>query len=286
MPARGGNPGLTDDSIRNIIAYVRTLDGFVPSAGEASSAAAPEAAPAESSTTAEEPATDPADLDTSFTPIDTSGLAGLAPSSPDGEAEAVEPASDGRPGEALYSEICATNAPLCDYLLASVTAGVADADLTAQLTNGLSAFAAGNTSGVNIPAGGGLFPPMTAPEIEALISHVKSVAGIETEAAPPESEAEAAPAETEAEAAPESAGRTGQALSDALCSTNAPLCDYLREQLAAGTPQADLAAQLVNGLSMFAAGNTSGINIPAGGGLFPPMTEAEVNTLLEFLSAE
>lgn len=276
MPARGGNPGLTDASIMNIIAYIRTQDGFAVG-GEGAATVAPSDMPVEDGAAAVE-STPAEDIDTSFTPIDTSGLAGLGTSTGNTEpAEAnVEPVAEGRTGEALYNALCNSNAPVCDYLTTQLATGTSESDLTTQLLNGLSSFAAGNTSGINIPAGGGLFPAMTEAEVTSLLAYLKGLSG---ESAEPES----APSEVVVETP--SQERTSETLSTAVCGSNVALCDYLTAQLAAGVADSELAAQLLNGYSMFAAGNTSGVNVPQGGGIYPPLTEAEINNLLATLKA-
>lgn len=69
MPARGGNPGLSDEDIHNIVAYIRVLNGGVGAPG-GSSAATTNTTGTETTATTENQA--PAE----FTPIDIGALTG------------------------------------------------------------------------------------------------------------------------------------------------------------------------------------------------------------------
>lgn len=71
MPARGGNPGLTDEDLYEIIAYIRVLNG-TPATGGAAAATSPEAG-TETDTTATE------GTSTEFTPLTPGMVTGNEP---------------------------------------------------------------------------------------------------------------------------------------------------------------------------------------------------------------
>lgn len=98
MPAKGGNPALTDTDLLNVIAYIRSLNGGA--VGDASSASTTSAA--EPTAVATTVAAGPTSVPAEFSPIDTSGLA--APTS----APPVNSGSSfANPGQADFVQMCA-----------------------------------------------------------------------------------------------------------------------------------------------------------------------------------
>lgn len=312
MPAMGGNPMFTANDVYDIIAYIRTVDGFVPPQDGSAGAevASSEAAPAEEEAHSSVGENPDGSRDIAFTP-----LTGLVSSGGDEEAASEEASTEetatteeatteettpsepaaavegeGRSPEAIEAAMCVSygGKTPCDYLKAEIAAGTDDETLTATLINGLSQFAAGNTQGINVPPGGGLFPPLTEAEIAGLLAFYR---GEETAPAEEATSEEATEEATTEEAAPaqEEAGRSPEAIEAAMCGVSyggQTPCDYLLAEIADGADDETLTATLINGLSQFAAGNTRGINVPPGGGLFPPLTEAEAQAFLEYLRAQ
>lgn len=185
MPARGGNPGLTDDDIRNIIAYLRVLNG-TPGAAPAAGA---ETAAAVSETTTTDT------TDTTFTPIDIGAITGSGETATEA-AEMTYPvdvsaflASLGvslpeppewpeRDGEAIYTAFCGTRydsdgdyprpQDFCDFLTSTDLNAEA---LTALITNGNPIWSDPNGIGVHVPARLG-YPPLTDSEITRFVEYL------------------------------------------------------------------------------------------------------------------
>jgi mono/diheme cytochrome c family protein len=193
MPARGGNPGLTDEDILDIIAYVRVIGGeAVPTT---STVAMMEAGTTETSTTDTSFAPiNPSALlessgveapefaDVEFTPFDVSGLlASLGLILPDPLPQPE------RTGETLYNDFCgkgydaevyAYQGPrsMCDFLLESVQSGeLDDAQVIELLQQGSPIWAADELADVHIPARGG-YPVMTDAELEDFVEYLHSIA--------------------------------------------------------------------------------------------------------------
>ncbi len=181
MPARGGNPGLTDEDIDTIVAYIRVLNG-TPGAGTA--------AGAETATTGTEGTT----TDTTFTPIDVGSITGGGETTTETTEAAPEmtypvdvsaflsslgvtlpdpPEWPERTGEAVYNEFCGIRydehpQDFCDFL----TSTDLDAEaLTALITSGNPIWSDPNEIGVHIPPRLG-YPVLTDNEIKSFVEYL------------------------------------------------------------------------------------------------------------------
>jgi disulfide bond formation protein DsbB len=191
MPARGGNPAMTNEDILSIIAYLRVADGEAgsqavadvgatpsePSAALTPSESAAVATPSEPSTAVEPAATvDPALL--AFTPVDVSAfLASLGVVLPD---PLPQPAFD---GATLFEMRCAgchgADGTGVEFYGPNLTESellkTQDAEnLTLLLDYGRPIWDATNEAGVHMPAYGGY--PLLSPEQSAvLVEYVLSL---------------------------------------------------------------------------------------------------------------
>lgn len=176
MPARGGNPGLTDDDIHAIVAFLRTETvnaGITPStSGAAADAGATGEATAELTRV-------PAVVQAPTTAATATPLPILAPG--EGDVPALPPAEP-RSGETAYNFLCAgchgangegtaNNGPAItdSELLAD------DAAMTEFLTNPVQI--APGTDFVHPVRGG--YPPLTDEEVQPLIDYMHSLVGVE-----------------------------------------------------------------------------------------------------------
>ncbi|MBZ0310788.1 MAG: cytochrome c [Anaerolineae bacterium] len=179
MPARGGNPGLTDEDINTIVAYIRVLNG-TPGAGTAA------AAGTETETTTTE------STGTTFTPIDVGSLTESGETTPETtEAEMTYPvdvsaflASLGvtlpappewaeRDGEAVYNAFCGirydeTRQDFCDFLTST---DLNAEELIALITSGNPIWSDPNEIGVHIPQRLG-YPVLTDNEIKSFVEYL------------------------------------------------------------------------------------------------------------------
>ncbi|MCL4878290.1 MAG: c-type cytochrome [Anaerolineae bacterium] len=209
MPARGGNPGLTDDDIRNIIAYLRVLNGTpgaAPAAGAETAAAVTETTTTDSTDTTFTPidigaitgsgeTTTTDTTDTTFTPIDIGAITGSGETATEA-AEMTYPvdvsaflASLGvslpeppewpeRDGEAIYTAFCGTrydsdgDYPRPQDFCDFLTSTDLNAEaLTALITNGNPIWSDPNGIGVHVPARLG-YPPLTDSEITRFVEYL------------------------------------------------------------------------------------------------------------------
>ena len=274
MPPRGGNPGLTDDDLLTIIAYIRTVDGVAPAGGGEAVAAAE---PAEAQ---DEPADDTPSEPVEFEPIDVGSLLG----SDDSEPETSEPESDSdadRDGEAVFDAMCGTTltdelTPLCDAVV-TLAAEMDAESLVTLLQEGSPIWDENNTTGVHIPERGGVFPPLNDAEIMNLVNFLQ---GSEASDEP----ASDSDADSEAEG---STDRDGEAVFDAMCGTTltdelTPLCGALVD-LAAEMDAESLVTLLQEGSPVWDENNTTGVHIPERGGVFPPLNDVELANFVEYL---
>jgi|GEM_PF-5984051 len=268
MPARGGNPGLTDEDTYAIVAYIRTIDGFVPAGGGAVAAA-----PMEEEAVVEEPAVEeaPAEVvDTGeFELLDISAaLDSLGVDLPD---PLPQPSRD---GEAVFNDLCgirydgedagftASALDICDYLLETASGDFDRNELSSNLRNGVPIWAENNV-GVNILPGVS-YPPLSDREIDELIGYIVELVAPEPE---------------------EPAALDGEALYTERCEgvpAAIDFCSAFVELLADGSYTVEeLAGFLTTGLNTASSVNL-GVNVPARGG-FPELTDEEITTLIEYL---
>jgi disulfide bond formation protein DsbB len=176
MPGRGGNPGLTDEDIHAIVAFLRTETvnaGITPSTGGAvAEAGAAGEATAEATTVT-------AVVQNPTTAATVTPLPILAP----GEgAVATLPPADPRDGQTTYNFLCAGCHGANGEGTANNGPAITDSELLADdaamvefLTNPVQI--APGTDFVH-PARGG-YPPLTDEEIQPLIDYMHSLAGAE-----------------------------------------------------------------------------------------------------------
>jgi cytochrome c5 len=165
MPPRGGNPGLTDDDLLTIIAYVRTLDGFAPDGSGIAVAAA--------ETPESEAAAPVSDEELEYVRPDVSALlASLGV-----ELEAPAPAPD-RDGDEIFDAMCGTRyeelisvpPDYCDILL-EIAPEMDEDELFTLLQEGSPIWGEDNSTGVHFPARGG-YPAMNDAEISSFIDYL------------------------------------------------------------------------------------------------------------------
>ena len=165
MPPRGGNPGLTDDDLRGIIAYIRVLNSSAPTEVASTTQT-------ESTGDVVNEDTASADIDES-TPIGVSELlasSGIEPGGASGAASA-------RPGADLYDQYCPAALTVCQYVAEHI--GTDDvAAIYDMLLNGMPGYAAGNTTGINFIPGVG-YPPMSAAEVINFMQYIADQEGVE-----------------------------------------------------------------------------------------------------------
>jgi disulfide bond formation protein DsbB len=166
MPPRGGNPGLTDNDLLTIIAYMRTVDGFAPDGSGVTVAAAESEGSEDTPPVSTEPVV--------FVRPDVSALL----DSQGIELEASAPTPD-RDGESAYNVVCGVRyvegfvpAPdFCDVLRRMVTEGASEDELFTLLQEGDPIWDEDNSTGVHFPARGG-YPPLNDAEIDNLIENL------------------------------------------------------------------------------------------------------------------
>lgn len=195
MPARGGNPGLTDDDILGIVAYLRVSSGQTTVVAAAST---------DTTTTDTTPA-ETTETDAEFTPVDPSALlAGAGVTAPEFAVVEFTPftsadisnllASLGinlpdplpqseRTGEEIYNALCGLGYDneayvyqrppnFCDNILVGLENGeLEDDSLTELLQIGRPIWAEENFANTHVPPRGG-YPPLTDLEIADFIAYL------------------------------------------------------------------------------------------------------------------
>lgn len=316
MPARGGNPGLTDNDILSIIAYLRVADGFIPGGAEAAAASAVEPVEVAPEPAAETSSSEPAEVvevveteRVTFEYIDVSAfLASLGVSLPD---PLPQPERD---GATLYEDVCGrrygveyvAQADFCSYIEAQAIGGANAAHLFELIRVGDPIWINESGAGVHIPKRAG-YPPLWNAEIGLLITYIYEVNGLP---APLEGQmpienttdvdGEAAlryavtnisgfvarvGMDSESEALPQ-AERDGERIFNDLCGQRygvgtvqqADFCDYFLAQAAEGVAAEELETLLQTGQAVW--NNPEGIQIPSRGG-YPPLTDEEISLFIE-----
>lgn len=265
MPARGGNPGLTDADIQTIVAYLRVISGNMGPGGTTVVADAGTTPPDESATPA--PAIDPNAPTASdeWTPPDLTGISGPAEGG-------SEPTASNADATAIYDTYCGDplNQAACDYLVGELAAGNLDvAQVIDLLTLGTPAF--DNPHPVTISQRGGMLM-MSDADIALLGTALQEKAGVATPA--PSSESN-----------PVSSTRDGVAVYAAYCEgAGQEICDYLQGQLAGGSLTDEQVVDLLTlGTPYFDNPHPVTIN-QRGGGLL--LSDAEIWALLGELKRE
>jgi protein SCO1/2 len=260
MPARGGQ-GMTDQTLINVIAYVRVLDGHSPD--DTVVAVPSDGSAASSNTTTDQTDSPPIDDDhVSIVAIDL--LSGG-----DETTDVVE-ADTGRDSATLYPALCEADEAsqsMCNFLVEQISGGADQARIADLLTNGSSPFDTSIPAGIFIPQRGGQLA-LTDTEIQNLTSHLFSLAGIETDT-------------DESTGDSEATDRDSLTLYPALCEADEvsqSMCDFLIEQITGGADQARITDLLTNGSSPFDTSIPADIFIPQRGGqLF--LTDTEIQTV-------
>lgn len=281
MPARGGNPGLSDESILSIIAYVRTLDesSIVNLFPDGETLPPNEIVAVPSTDTATEPTTDTAPPDSTetvpsepvvFTPIELGG----------GSDDTAAPV--GRVAEELYTGFCEADDAgrrICEFLVT----GIGDQSISYEkvidlLTNGSSPFDSSIPSDVVIPQRGS-FLFFTDGEIQNLAVYLFTQAGVE----PP---VEAQTTATEPESAPAVVDRTAEEVYTALCEVDdarRQMCAFLVEMIAVQTfDRAKVVDLLTFGSSPFDISIPDDIVIPQRGDTLL-LKDTEIQNLTDYL---
>ncbi|MBZ0320950.1 MAG: cytochrome c [Anaerolineae bacterium] len=264
MPARGGNPGLTDNDILNIVAYLRVVSGN-PGAGVGTTVAS----------------TGGGDTGTTSNPVDATPVATTDPNAPSPSDEWVPPAlvptlpsdtgsdtgttaATNENGPAVYAEYCGDplNTPACEFLQTSLADGTLTEDqVTDLLINGTSPF--DNPYPVTISQRGGMLM-MSDDDVAALVSELKVQAGVAETPAATDGET-TTPSDGESEI---SQGRDGETLYAAFCEaddTGKAICEYLLAEIAAGNLDDDQLFELLTlGTPLF--DNPYPVTIPQRGG--------------------
>ncbi len=179
MPPRGGNPGLTDDDLRHVIAYIRSLN--VPSSEVA---AAPTATPSPSGPTPTPYVFVPLPLSSSG----DSATAAVEPTlSADSTAVAVVPTAGAHPfasdGEAWYVQACSGCHGVDGSGVSYLASGLANSDLLKSRDGfGLLNFLTNAQPPVNPevayphPYRGG-YPELSDAQLQAVIAYLYSLPG-------------------------------------------------------------------------------------------------------------
>lgn len=266
MPARGGNPGLTDNDILNIISYIRVISGN-PGMGPGSAVAA-------------------AGGGSTSSPVDATPVATTDPNAPSPSDQWVPPAlvptgdtasgdtgttpAVNEDGPAMYESYCGDplNTPVCEFLQTSLADGsLTEEQVTDLIANGTPLF--DNPYPVTISQRGGMLM-MSDDDVTALVSELKVKAGVAatpTETAPTEASGSdtTTPAAGDAEA---EQGRDGATLYAAFCEaddTGKAICEYLLAEITAGNLDDDQLFQLLTlGTPLF--DNPYPVTIPQRGG--------------------
>lgn len=258
MPARGGNPGLSDQDIRNIVAYIRVTDGTAV-VGDGSGVVVANPPADDTPRTPAEPV--------EYTPIDITALTGGG----SGGSETTEtPTRSGRDGATLATAFCEvddTSRTMCDYL-SSVDDQTRLIDL---LTNGSSPFDSNIPQGVFIPQRGGtLF--FSDDEVLNLIDYWH----------PPSDS-------TSSSTAIVRPGRDGQSIEEALCEVDEAsraVCAYLQSLVSNDGANYDRLIDLLkNGSSPFDTNIPQGMYIPQRGGHLL-LSDDEVLNFIDYLYAQ
>ena len=171
MPAKGGNPAMTDDQILAVIAYIRSLG-----------AGAPQDAPADQPAT-EIPATDVPPTDVPATDVPPTEQPAAQPTAaPDaGSSTSYDPALVAE-GESQFI-LCAAchgmdghGVPNLgkDLVNSEFVAGLTDQELLDFIKVGRPIWDPANTTGVDMPAKGGN-PAMTDDQILAVIAYIRTL---------------------------------------------------------------------------------------------------------------
>jgi len=289
MPPRGGNPGLTDNDLLTIIAYIRTVDGFVPDGSGVVVAAA--------DTEQEEAAAPSSSEPVVFVPADVSALLDSL------GVELPEPAPRvDRTGEEIFDDMCGVRyeelfdvpPDYCDLLVEIVEEGELDNDaLFTLIEDGVEIWDEDNEIGIHFPARGG-YPPLNDTEIINLLDYL----GVEGASLPsiefvrPDVGALLASLGVELEAPAPTPDRDGEAAFESMCGVRyedtmnvAPdYCDVLLEMVADGAEDDELFSLIAEGNSIWDDDNTSGVHFPTRGG-YPPLNDAEIDNLIDYLKA-
>lgn len=263
MPARGGNPALTDEDILNIIAYLRVISGN-PGAGSGGAVAS--AGGGETGTTSN--------------PVDATPVATTDPNAPSPSDEWVPPAlvptlapstggdtpttaATNENGPAVYAEYCGDplNTPACEFLQTSLADGTLTEDqVTDLLINGTSPF--DNPYPVTISQRGGMLM-MSDDDVAALVSELKVQAGVAETPSETEPAGDTGGGDTET-----AQGRDGEVLYAAFCEaddTGKAICEWLLAEIAAGNLDDDKLFELLTlGTPLF--DNPYPVTIPQRGG--------------------
>lgn len=286
MPARGGNPGLTDEDIYAIIAYVRVEDGYTGSVGTAGTemVAADTTDTSETSETEDTGSSEPREP-VVFEPIDTSGLSA--------DSEANEGTANTFEGEALFNTLCETEdtaGTMCAFLQT-----IEDANrLRDLLTNGSSPFDSSIPSDVYVPARGGTLL-FTDAQIDAVMDYLLGSGDVAETPAEDTSEAASEDASateetTVREMITDRDGRDGATVFEALCgeggTANEAGCDYLQSLVTEDIANYNTMLELVlNGPSPFDNSLPDGILLPARGGQLL-LSDNEARNLVDHLFIE
>ncbi len=262
MPARGGNPGLSDNDILNILAYIRVISGN-PGMGPGSAVAAAGGG----STSNPVDATPVATTDPNApSPSDTWVPPALVPTGDTAAGDTTTPAVNEN-GPAMYASYCGDplNTPVCEFLQTSLADGtLTEEQVTDLIANGTPLF--DNPYPVTVSQRGGMLM-MSDDDVAALVSELKVKAGVA------EAPTETAPAEGDTTApaggdVAEDQGRDGETLYAAFCEADdagKTICEYLLQEIAAGNlDDAKLFELLTLGTPAF--DNPYPITIPQRGG--------------------
>ena len=269
MPQRGGNPGLRDQDILNIIAYIRTLDPEQ----DVMVVADADAPAADSDTEAGGEGDEAVDSEpVEFTPIDVSVFGGG-----DEDTDAAE-TGEVEAGTEVYARLCEadeTSQQMCDWLVEGLASGERDAaNIRDLLINGTSPFDSSVPEGITVPQrGGSLF--LSDADIDALVAYLETLVG-------GGEEPETTPAD-EAGAADNDVGTEVYAQLCEADETSQQMCDWLVEGLASGERDAvNIRDLLINGTSPFDSSVPEGITVPQrGGSLF--LSDADIDALVAYL---
>ena len=279
MPARGGNPILSDQEILNIIAYIRVLDGYVP---EGQVAAVPttdnvtENVDTTSDTTDEDISTPSDDEDgESFVAIDI-----LSGDNEDTSNDTTDVSA--RDGATLYSALCENDdasQAMCNFLVDEIAGGADETRITDLLTNGSSPFDTSIPSDIFVPQRGGALL-LTDGEVQNVVIHLFGLAGVETAITPPTDDSD-----TTTDMSTDPSGRDGETVYTELCGvddSSQAMCDFLIAEISGGGDQARITDLLTNGSSPFDTSIPEGIFIPQRGGSLL-LTDADIQNLVVHL---
>ncbi len=286
MPARGGNPGLTDQDIANIVAYIRVKDGYTgpilgSGGGEETVSAQPQEEQTSDVSSSDEPVV--------FTPIDTSGLAptgGTSSQSTDDSStsDTTENSSTSNiDGEALFNTLCATDASgtVCGFLQT-----IEDKErLRDLLINGSSPFDSSIPADVYVPARGGMLLFSDA-QIDAIVNYLLG----DEQAMPTNADEDiASEEETTRVLKIDRVGRDGETVFAALCgedSTAQSGCEYLQSLVTEDFANYDKIVDLLkNGPSPFDRSLPENLVLPARGGALL-LSDNEILNMVDYLFLE